>query len=639
MAYESAWSAVQNGIDSRLSSLNATTLEEIAQFLDELLTDPPAGRTPAGFALTGPNSTLYSALASQPFVGASAEARRLYVPIASTVGNNLKGILKYIIHKATSRTYDDDDFDEIDDRASMRKEPRYLNYDLQILHNYVREHEIKQVIIALEDTEAFDSHLLSDLIELLTCWQDRFSIVLLFNVATSISFLQQRLPQAAVRCLAGRAFDSALLVDEVEQVMEVVTSSSNRLWLGPSISSLLLERQRDYTQSIDTIVEAIRYGYMSHYYANALSIFLSSPSLEDVPSDHFEALRNVASFRSFADSLLEAGDVEQLRKLLVSDEAMFDLTMSAIAEGKLAISRIIDATEVIRCVQAGLGDAHITPKTSLYMQAISGKLRRSPMVRGLLLSTRKTASDAVLELMRNLVRLEIPSDVKLRGLEIHARLEELVKSSTVDGQASQPLRSADDVKHSTLRTTVVAQKVELSKQKSALSEQDAAYTTLLREFTDFLEEYLDSALVSPKELLMHEIFLYDLRSPHREVLTPRPRHAIERALTAPHDYLDCDCCCPDPDGAATPREHGGNEISLTSSQPATALLYQLYLESGSLINASDFWQAFRAIADDADDQRATALFQRGLAELRCLGVIKSTRRRIDHLSKVAWRGL
>jgi origin recognition complex subunit 3 len=33
------------------------------------------------------------------------------------------------------------------------------------------------------------------------------------------------------------------------------------------------------------------------------------------------------------------------------------------------------------------------------------------------------------------------------------------------------------------------------------------------------------------------------------------------------------------------------------------------------------------------------LFQRGLAELRCFGVIKSTRRRIDHVSKVAWRGL
>jgi origin recognition complex subunit 3 len=547
--------------------------------------------------------------------------------------------LKHIIQRATSSTYEDDDGDELDDKPSTRKGPRFLNYDLQILHNHVREHDVKQVVIAFEDTEAFDSHLLCDLIELLTCWQDRFSIVLLFNVATSVSFLQQRLSQSAVRCLHGRAFDSALLVDEVEQVMEVVTSPENALWLGPSISSMLLERQRDYTQSIDSVVEATHYAYMSHYYANALSIFLSPPQFVEIPVDHFEALRNVASFRSFADGLLEAGDSAQLTNLLDSDQAMFDLTINAIADGRSAIAHVLQATEVIRSIQASLADASLSPRTSLYMQAISGKLKQSPMVRALLLSTRKAASDVVLGLTEELIQLDIPADVKALCSDIYSRLDELVQSSANDGQASQPLRSADDVKHSTLRTTVVAQKVELSKQKSALSKQDADYTALLRELTDLLENYFDGFLISPKLLLMHEVFLYDLRSPHREVLTPRPRHAIERALAAPHDYLDCDCCGPDVDRTTAAGDRGVDEVSLTVSQPATALMYQLYLESGSLINASDFWQAFRAIVGDADEQRTIALFQRGLAELRSFGVIKSTRRRIDHVSKVAWRGL
>jgi origin recognition complex subunit 3 len=630
---------VQREIDSRLSSLNATTIQEIAQWLDDLATDHPAGRTPAGFTLTGPNSTLYSALATQLFASGTAASRSIYVPIASTIGNNLKGVLKYIIHKATSSTYEDDDGDELDEKVTGRKGPRFLNYDLQILHNYVRERDIKQVIIAFEDTEAFDSHLLSDLIELLTCWQDRFSIVLVFNVATSISFLQQRLTQSAVRCLHGQAFDSALLVDEVEQVMEVVTSPGNTLWLGPSISSMLLERQRDYTQSIDSVVEATRYAYMSHFYANALSIFLSSPRIADIPIDHFEALRNVASFRSFADGLLEAGDFARLGDVLESDQTMFDLTISAIADGQTAIARILQATEVIRSIQSSVADANVSPRTSLYMQAISGKLKQSPMVRALLLLTRKAASDVVLGLTQELIQLDIPPNVKALCSDVYARLDELVRSSANDGEASQPLRSADDVKHSTLRTTVVAQKVELSKQKSALSKQDADYTALLRELTDILENYFDDVLITPKQLLMHEIFVYDLRSPHREVLTPRPRHAIERALAAPHDYLDCDCCGPEADRVTALGEGGEDEPSLTVSQPATALLYQLCLESGSLINASDFWQAFRAIIGTADEQQSIALFQRGLAELRSFGVIKSTRRRLDHVSKVAWRGL
>ncbi|KAI7647877.1 hypothetical protein KC318_g18310, partial [Hortaea werneckii] len=88
------------------------------------------------------------------------------------------------------------------------------------------------------------------------------------------------------------------------------------------------------------------------------------------------------------------------------------------------------------------------------------------------------------------------------------------------------------------------------------------------------------------------------------------------------------------------REEGGEEATLAATQPATAVLYQLYLESGNLINASDLWQAFQAVmGDDADEQQSMALFQRALAELRALGMVKSTRKRVDHIAKVAWRGL
>jgi origin recognition complex subunit 3 len=195
-----------------------------------------------------------------------------------------------------------------------------------------------------------------------------------------------------------------------------------------------------------------------------------------------------------------------------------------------------------------------------------------------------------------------------------------------------PLRSEDDVQNSTLRTTVVAQKVELSKQKSTLSKRDAAYTKVLRKFTDLLEQYFQKTLIDPKSLPFNEVFIYDLKSPHREVFTPRPRHAIERTLAAPHDYLDCDCCGPGKDD--------GDEQTLSATQPATAVLYQLYLESGGLINASDLWQAFQAVmGDERTDEQNTALFQRALAELKYLGLVKNTRKRVDHVAKVAWKGL
>ena len=41
---------------------------------------------------------------------------------------------------------------------------------------------------------------------------------------------------------------------------------------------------------------------------------------------------------------------------------------------------------------------------------------------------------------------------------------------------------------------------------------------------------------------------------------------------------------------------------LSSTQPATAILYQLYLESGSLVNVSDLWSAFNTIVGEEEDE-------------------------------------
>ena len=42
----------------------------------------------------------------------------------------------------------------------------------------------------------------------------------------------------------------------------------------------------------------IQYAYMSHFYANCTSIFLKLDiGFEDVPTDVFEAARNLPSFR------------------------------------------------------------------------------------------------------------------------------------------------------------------------------------------------------------------------------------------------------------------------------------------------------------------------------------------------------
>lgn len=43
---------------------------------------------------------------------------------------------------------------------------KYLDYDLEALYAHIKSHESKQVTVAFQDSEAFDTDLLSDLITL-----------------------------------------------------------------------------------------------------------------------------------------------------------------------------------------------------------------------------------------------------------------------------------------------------------------------------------------------------------------------------------------------------------------------------------------------------------------------------------------
>lgn len=205
-----------------------------------------------------------------------------------------------------------------------------------------------------------------------------------------------------------------------------------------------------------------------------------------------------------------------------------------------------------------------------------------------MLSIKKTSSEKLILLLSSLKELGLEGS-PLDWSVFHDDLDKLIKGNTGSG----PLRSQDDVRNDSVRTTVIAQKVLLSKHKATLSEQDKAYSDLVARFHDELDKYFASAFIDPQSLFLSEVLMYDLKSPHTEVFQPKPRFAIERALASPHDYLGCSCC---------DRDQGGGEGVLAATQPATAILYQLFLESGVLVNVSDLWSAFEALVGEENEE-------------------------------------
>jgi len=168
-------------------------------------------------------------------------------------------------------------------------------------------------------------------------------------------------------------------------------------------------------------------------------------------------------------------------------------------------------------------------------------------------------------------------------LELRAVQEEVCILIDKSSKTGKPVRSSYAIHSKGVRTTVIAQKVQLSYEKSTLSQEDIAFTALIDRLSEALKQYFE--FPNPQDFFLNETWLYDSISPYRDVFTPRPRFAIERALSTPQDYLNsCDA-----DGEA-----------FSANKPATAILYQMYLESGTLVNISDIWTAFFSIVGGED---------------------------------------
>lgn len=295
----------------------------------------------------------------------------------------------------------------------------------------------------------------------------------------------------------------------------------------------------------------------------------------------------------YLERLLERQDYTRVSELLHDSASVQSLVAEELRISQSALRRLIWAMDVLSLLQSKLAKPCMT-WSDLYIQAMSGELDK--VLEDSLLLVMKLQSNLMLDLLEDLPR-DIASDLA----EVIADLNSLNTKAGFDEKTG--FRSQYDIQHSDLRATVVAQKVELSRHTANISSEEATYTKIIDRVDTMLRSFFQTNIVNPQEdLFFQEIFVYDFKSSHRDVFTPRPRFAVERALSSPHDYLSCDCC-------------NGAEGVLSATQPAIAILYQLYLESGSVINTADLWSAFWTIVgrqenedEEVEEQKALSVF-------------------------------
>ncbi|RGP60063.1 origin recognition complex subunit 3 [Fusarium sporotrichioides] len=625
--FQESWTKVDGRIQEILKNSNLETLHEVSDFVKDAVTDS-GDRIPSAFIITGPNIASQDLLFQQLSETLQQTTPSKFVGLRSSEASTLKATLKKVIRDVTAKVSDDEDDDlQVEDGREGR---RYLDYDLEALHAFIKSQNCEHVFVAFQDSEGFDSSLLSDLIILFNSWRPRIPFTLLFGIATSVELLQARLLKAACQQIYGAQFDVIQTSAILETVFKAaVAASDTPVLLGASLLHSMLDRQHDQVSGIQTFTMSLKYAYMCHFYANPLSVLSHAPSFQ---AEHIEAIRHTNSFRENVESAVETrvlDNVQYAKDLLENSDFLALQVRNSLTARQEHIEDFLRALLILR--EAEAQDIEFS---RAYVEAMDEGISITESSRAVD-SVQRMDTNELLALLRKVVAILRDGDADLllgpatkqADVNLHNELSrQLISLEQLQSKAQKDgitLRSKYSGQSKIVRTTVIAQRVQLSHDSAALTEEDKQLTQIVNDITALFIEHVQAP--KPGSLLLSESWLYDSRAPSRDVFVPRPRTVLERSLSRPHDYLSCPCCKP-----------GDGETPATL--PATALLYRLYTETGSLINVTDLWAAFSALIsnEETDERKSLVLFYRALAELRALGFVKASKKKADHIAKLKW---
>ena len=374
---------------------------------------------------------------------------------------------------------------------------------------------------------------------------------------------------------------------------------------------------------------------MCHFYANPLSLLLAPDVGEAniLHAEHYEAMRNAPSFRTHIEDSIQAGgpkDLERAKLLIENDEYLLNSVAEGFQSRQQWTNEFLQALLVMEI--SGTEDGAFSRAYTNALEhgtTLKDIPKFAAQVRQLDVKSLETMLRRIIDLYQigdpglGIGSYHSAGNTAFSTSKLEEQLEELQALRAKAEAAGFSLHNKYSGRGKVMRTTVIAQRVQLSQDSADLRDEDKRLTEIIDSLVETLEQHID--VPGPARVLLSEGWLYDSRSPSRDIFVPRPRAVFERCLIRPFDYLACACC-------------KNGEEGIQGTLPATSILYHLYLETGNLINVADLWSAFQALvsANDNDERKALVLFYQALAELRRLGFIRSSKKKLDHVAKLKW---
>lgn len=83
--------------------------------------------------------------------------------------------------------------------------------------------------------------------------------MLLFGISTTVELFESRLSRSTVGLLRGKQFEIQEAEGAIDRIFETLqTGAETKLWLGPHLSSSLIEKARDHFQSPQGFIREVK---------------------------------------------------------------------------------------------------------------------------------------------------------------------------------------------------------------------------------------------------------------------------------------------------------------------------------------------------------------------------------------------
>ena len=222
-----------------------------------------------------------------------------------------------------------------------------------------------------------------------------------------------------------------------------------------------------------------------------------------------------------------------VKKLLESDSYLFNYTIDHIKKGQGLLSSLTQAIEFLSLAGSCFSMLPIIPRSSLYIKAFSNKIVGTYITRDLSLAVQRANPKDLCKFLK----LIIPQVDKEERDVLSRLLNQTRNYITKTGNHQDSGKISRDYQPKKFEAAKAAKIIELNRDKSTF-EQDPIYSSVRHQVHTILEAFVAEKFFDPRNIFLSEVLIFDLKPPLREAFMPRPRFAIERALSVPDDYLN-----------------------------------------------------------------------------------------------------